>query len=90
MPFSTDELTQLETLLADSDGGLQVVAEFRSRFPGRTLTRCDESDMGVDEPYKRFANVDLHLVDAHDHCWQLTRDPAQATGVVVAKRRRRA
>jgi len=90
MPFTATELSQLESLLAASDGGPQVVAEFRSRFPGRSLTRCEVSDMGTEEPFRRFAAVDLHLVDGRDHCWHLTGDPELATGVVLAQRRRHA
>lgn len=87
MAFSTAELAQLEALLAASDGGAGVAAEFRARFPGRSLTRCDVSDMGADEPYRRFAALDLYLVDGRDHCWHITADPGVATGVVLAKHR---
>jgi len=87
MSFTAADLTQLESLLAESDGGPQVVAEFRSRFPGRSLTRCDASDMDTERPYKQFAKVDLYLVDGLDHCWHITSDPERATGVVLAKRK---
>lgn len=90
MSFTATELSQLETLLAASDGGPHVVSEFRSRFPGRSLTRCEAGDMGAEEPFRRFAAMDLYLVDGRDHCWHLTGDPALATGVVLAQHRRRA
>jgi hypothetical protein len=90
MPLTDAEVSQLEAMLAVSDGGAQVAQEFRARFPGRSLTRCDESDMGGDEPFRRFEAVDLYLVDGRDHCWHLTGDPQLATGVVIARRRRRA
>lgn len=90
MSLSAAEISELEALLAVSDGDAQLAQEFRARFPGRSLTRCDESDMGGDEPFRRFAAVDLYLVDGRDHCWHITGDPGLATGVVVARRRRRA
>jgi hypothetical protein len=90
MSFTATELTQLESLLAAGDGGPQLVAEFRSRFPGRSLTRCDVSDMGAEAPFRQFSQVDLYLVDGRDHCWHITGDPALATGVVLAKRTRHA
>jgi hypothetical protein len=90
MSLTVTEVSELEALLATSDGGAQLAQEFRSRFPGRSLTRCDESDMGGDEPFRRFDAVDLYLVDGRDHCWHLTSEPALATGVVIARRRRRA
>lgn len=87
MPFSTTEMAELETLLAASDGGPQVSQQFRERFPGRSLTRCDASDMGTDEPYRRYPAWELYLVDGRDHCWHLTQDPSAATGVVLARRK---
>lgn len=89
MSLTATEVSQLESLLAASDGGAQLVQQFRERFPGRSLTRCDESDMGAEEPFRRFDALDLYLVDGRDHCWHITGDPQTATGVVVARRRRR-
>ena len=87
MPFNDSELQQLQTLLTASDGGAAVVAAFRQQFPGRSITRCDVSDMSAAEPYQQFQGFDLHFVDNRDHCVQLTTDPALATGVVLAKHR---
>jgi hypothetical protein len=89
MAFSTSELAQLETLLAGG-GGAQLAAGFREQFPGRSLTRCDASDMGAEQPYRRYAELDLYFVDGRDHCWQITADPAVATGVVLARHRGKA
>ena len=88
MPLSAEELSKLESLLATSNGGSQLAQEFRERFPGRSLTRCDASDMGAEEPFRCFDAVELYLVDGRDHCWHITGDPALATGVVLATRRR--
>jgi hypothetical protein len=87
MPFTGAEVSQLESMLALSEGGPQTALDFRSRFPGRSLTRCDASDMGADEPFRRYAAVDVYLVDGRDHCWRLTDDPATATGIVLAQRK---
>lgn len=89
MSFTATELSQLDSLLAASDGGPQLAAQFRALLPGRSITCCEVSDMGADEPFRRFDAVDLHLVDGRDHCWRLTHDPTCATGVVLAVRRRR-
>jgi hypothetical protein len=86
-PFTSDELRQLEALVASAPSSLSMT-EFRSHFPGHTLTRCDVSDMGDEEPYRRFPAVHLYLVDGRDHCWHITNDPACATGVVLAEKPR--
>lgn len=80
MAISEQDLSGIETLLAADQG----VAEFRRRFPGLSLTRCDASDMSGQAPFRRHPKFDLYLVDGRDHCWQITPDPARATGVVVA------
>jgi len=86
MSFSAAELSDLESMLALSDGAAQMAADFRRRFPGRTLTRCDVLDMGTEAPYRQFAACNLYLVDGREHCWHITDDPATATGIVVARR----
>jgi hypothetical protein len=90
MPFTSTEIAELQALIAASDGGPQVVGEFRRQFPGRSVTRCDDTDMAAEQPFAQFPRVDLYFVDGRDHCWQITGDPALATGVVLARRRGRA
>jgi hypothetical protein len=86
MPFTDVEIQELESLFA-VDGGAQATADYRRRFPGRTLTRCDASDMGPEVPFRRLATADLYLVDGRDHCWRITMDAGFATGVVLARHR---
>jgi hypothetical protein len=49
------------------------------------LTRCDASDV-AETPFRAYPGFDVHLLDAADHCVQITTDPARATGIVLAKR----
>ena len=84
--ISPDDLAHLGSLLAAPPAG-NPLADFRSCFPGLSLTRCDASDMIGEAPYREYPAFDLYLVDGRDHCWRLTGDPAAATGVVVAARR---
>ena len=85
MAITDSELKQIETLFAAraADGGL--VAEFRRRFPGLSLTRCAASDLNGEQPYRRTPGFDLYLVDRADHCWRLTAESARATGIVLAQ-----
>ena len=87
-PFTPAELSELDSLLAGSDGGSQVDVDFRRRFPGRSVTRCDLSDLESEVPYRHYAAFDLFFLDGRDHCWRITADPACATGIVLARRRR--
>jgi hypothetical protein len=90
MPVSALELDEIEALLSRSHGSPELLTTFRSRFPGRSLTRCDAADMSEEPPFRRLATADLYLVDGRNHCWQITTDPASATGIVFAARPARA
>ena len=84
MPLSEDALTRIEAALSAPDADPAALADVRRDFPGLSLTRCDVSDLGVEQPFRQYQRFNLYLVDASDHCWRLTADPARATGVVVA------
>lgn len=89
MTLSADDLVVIEALLAAPDADVGALAELRRRFPGLSLTRCEASDVDAELPFRECRQFNLYLVDATDHCWRLTSDPARATGVVVATRRAR-
>ncbi|GGF51911.1 hypothetical protein GCM10007301_09180 [Azorhizobium oxalatiphilum] len=86
MALAASELADIEALLNGAEaGGAGVIATLRGRFPHLSWTRCDASDV-AETPFRTFAACDLHLLDGHDHCVQLTNDPARATGLVLAMR----
>ncbi len=85
MAVSTDELSEIEKVLSADEADAQAIAELRRRFPHLSWSRCDASDV-IEPPYKSCARFDLHLLNSTDHCSQITADPAQATGIVLAKR----
>lgn len=84
MALTDNQLQSIEALFSGTaaDNG---AAEFRQRFPGVSMTRCDLSDMGGEPPFRRLEGFDLYLVDRSDHCWRLTSDPTRATGIVLAQ-----
>ena len=62
-----------------------IVKALKQRFQGLTITGCLESDL-AEEPYREEPSYLLYLVDSHDHCWKMTREPERATGIVIAER----
>jgi hypothetical protein len=86
MALSAEELTEIEQVLSGLAADAPVIAEMRGRFPKLSWTRCDASDV-VEAPYRSSAVYDIHLLNSTDHCSQITSDPAQATGVILAKRK---
>jgi hypothetical protein len=86
MALSAEELTEIEQVLSGLAADAPVVAEMKGRFPKLSWTRCDASDV-VEAPYRSSAVYDIHLLNSNDHCSQITSDPAQATGIILAKRK---
>jgi hypothetical protein len=86
MPFTASEIDQIIILLSGGRPAPEALGVFRSRFPGRSLTRCEASDIEHELPYRRMAQADLYLVDGREACWRFTGDPAIATGIVLAAR----
>ncbi|WP_158046214.1 hypothetical protein [Skermanella pratensis] len=62
-----------------------IVKALKQKFQGLTITSCLESDLS-EEPFREEPSYLLYLVDSHDHCWKVTREPARATGIVIAER----
>ncbi len=83
--LTAEKLGEIEALLADPSADASVFADFRQKFPGVSLTRCDASDVDVEHPYKEFPRFTLYLVSAINHCVSITRDPSVATGIIVVQ-----
>jgi hypothetical protein len=83
--LSTEKLAEIEGLLGAPDADASALQDFRQRFPGVSLTRCDPSDVDGERPYKEFARFNLYLVSAVNHCVTMTRDPSVATGIIVVQ-----
>jgi hypothetical protein len=84
VPLNESALARIEAALCPQDADATALSGFRNEFPNLSLTRCDVADLGVEPPFRQYPRFNLYLVDASDHCWRLTGDPARATGVVVA------
>jgi hypothetical protein len=84
MALTADDLADIDAVLASPEADARALADLRRRLPGLSLTRCEASDVDADEPFRAYPRFNLYLVDGAAHCWQLTSDPARATGLVVA------
>lgn len=82
--LSEAALSRIEAVLGAPEADASELRGVRRDFPNLTVTRCDASDVGVEEPFRRYRRYDLYLVDASEHCWRFTADPDRASGVVVA------
>lgn len=82
--------TQIETIdrILSSAPGTDVGMRLRSELAGILVTGCDEEDMGNERPFRSAERYHLHLVDGSGHCWNITSDPAKATSILLARRRK--
>lgn len=86
MCISTETLNEIEAALLEfkplTNNPLPLLKDF---FPGLNFVRLSARD--IDEPpFRAMEDYNLYLLDAREHCVQITSDPSVATGVVVAQR----
>lgn len=62
-----------------------VVRTLRDTNPGLPVTGTFASAM-AETPYLEGERFSLFLVDGRNHCWEITADPATASGLVIAER----
>ncbi len=86
MALTEADVRCIETILSAVPGDENPAVAVRRSLPGLSLTRCDVSDMSGETPFRETPRYALYLVDGSSHCWRITSDPGQATGVVVAAR----
>lgn len=87
MPLALDDITAIEGLLKQADGEPGAIEAVRAQYPDLSMTRCDQSDVDTEDPFREYPAFNLYLVDGTDHCLRLTVDPSVATGIVIARKR---
>lgn len=85
MAVTQEELAAIGNILSMPEADSSVFNDLKGKFPELAWTRCDASDV-CEDPFESHGFFDLHLIDARDHCVQITADPEQATGILLARR----
>ena len=81
MAIKAEELQDIETMLTDADAS--IFATLRQKYPHLAWSRCDASDV-LEEPYRSFKAFDMHLFDVSNHCPVVVKNPADASGMILA------
>ena len=86
MCISIETLNEIEVALGEftkvSNNPLPFL---KGCFPSLSFVRLSAKD--IDEPpFRALEDYNLYLLDAREHCVQITSNPNEATGVVVAQR----
>ena len=90
MALTSADIAGIEAALGEAGAVAEAYAALRARFPKLSLTRADESDMGMEPPLRRYALFDLYLVEGGNHCWTVTGSPERATGLILAAKQGKA
>ena len=83
------ESSTLQEALAIADGAASVrdaAAALRTRFAALRIVVVDAFDMRGETPAAQGTHRQLHLGASDGHCWAVTVDAAQATGLFVSDR----
>ena len=90
MALTPTDIAGIEAALSEAGTVAEAYAALRTHFPKLSLTRADESDMGMETPFRQYALFDLYLVDGGSHCWTVTGSPERATGLILATKQGKA
>ncbi|NNM57806.1 hypothetical protein [Acidocella sp.] len=86
MAVSADDLAAIDRALANAAGVAETLTKLREAFPYLRWLSCDADDV-TEEPFRSYAQADLHFLDCSNHCVHVVADAAQASGVLLAQRR---
>ena len=64
----------------------EAAAALRGRFAGLTVVVVDAFDMRGETPAATGSRRSLYFGAREGHCWQVTSDPTQVSGLFVADR----
>lgn len=86
MCISVETLQDIELSLTDfhklTNNPLPMLKEC---YPDISFIRMSASDIS-ESPFHSLPDYNIYLLDGRDHCVQLTNNPGDATGVVIAHR----
>lgn len=86
MCISLQTISEIESALTDftrlTNNPLPLL---KNTFPGLSFVRMSAKDI-EEPPFRAMDQYNLYLLDAREHCVQLTSDLTNATGLVIAQR----
>lgn len=86
MCISLQTIHEIESALVDFTRLTNnPVPLLKNTFPGLNFVRMSARDI-EEPPFRALDQYNLYLLDARDHCVQLTNELDHATGLVIAQR----
>lgn len=84
MAVTAPELQHIAALLAAAATLREAAAAVRTQFPQLRASVVDALDVRDEKPAFSVGARRVYLVESDGHCWQLTRDPARVSGLLLA------
>ena len=85
MSLDPQQLSDVQAIVAEAANVRAAAAVVRERFPGMRALVLDSHDMRAEEPTLQIGSRALYMVATDGHCWTVTGDPAQASGVILTQ-----
>jgi hypothetical protein len=85
MSVDIGQLRQIAGLVEAAASLRDAAIALRTKFPQLRATVVDALDLREERPAFSVGQRHVYLVESDGHCWQLTREPARAVGVLLAE-----
>jgi hypothetical protein len=85
MAMTAEDWQVIDRTLMAASMEASTIADLRRQFPQLSWTSCDASDV-MEKPYRVYEKFEVHLLNTANHCAEITSDPANATGIILACR----
>lgn len=83
--IETEIVEQIAQFVAQNSLNETTLTELRQTYPSIHFTYCSDDDIHSGRPIKEHPEFNIYLVDTRGHCFTLTSDFDNATGVVLAE-----
>ncbi len=83
--ITSERLDQVTVVVERAGLNDQTLSALRGTFKDIHLTYCMDDDIGMKEPVRRAAGLNIYLFDGREHCMRFTNDADAATGLVLAE-----
>ncbi|MEZ5671431.1 MAG: DUF6129 family protein [Thiotrichaceae bacterium] len=85
MMIAEDIVEQIAKFVEQHSVNEATLVELRQTYPSIHFTYCSEDDIHGARPVVEKSKFNIYLVDTRGHCFTLTKDFDNATGVVIAE-----
>lgn len=83
--IETEIVTQIAKFVEQHSLSETTLTTLRQTYPSIHFTYCSDDDIHSARPVMEQAEFNIYLVDTRGHCFTLTSDFDNATGIVLAE-----